>query len=485
VHPVSPTRVIGDRYVVLTELGRGGMGVVWRAEDRVIGRQVAVKELHLPAGLGGQERRLFRERLLREARTAGRLNHPGIVTVYDVLTDGGVDHIVMELIEASTLADVVAASGPLDEHAATAVARQLLDALGAAHENGVVHRDVKPSNVMLGARGRVTLTDFGIAQSADDPRLTTTGSLIGSPGYLAPERLEGHAATPASDLWSLGATLYHAVQGTSPFARDTTAATIWAVLHGDVPTPRTRGPLGAVIGGMLQRDPRARLGGPQAAALLSGPTAPPPGADTATTPVNRHSDTAAVTRLAAAPPQRRRWWPWLAVAALLLGVVGGGAAGYALFGTRAPEAVTLTYGEGGEVPEFEVSSSYLCTIIAPAPGKGIESNSGVACTERHEAERFAGLTLYASNEVYTYPGEQQLRALGASSCRFYFDSPLIVGTDKTGLEVVALVPTEAQFQKDSSTSPGYHTYNGRMLYCVLRSSDGAQLEGSRVAEQPT
>jgi serine/threonine protein kinase len=118
---VSPTRVIGDRYVVLTELGRGGMGVVWRAEDRVMGRQVAVKELHLPAGLGDQERRLFRERLLREARTAGRLNHPGIVTVYDVLTDGGVDHIVMELIEASTLADVVAASGPLDEHAATAV----------------------------------------------------------------------------------------------------------------------------------------------------------------------------------------------------------------------------------------------------------------------------------------------------------------------------------------------------------------------------
>src|SRR5215212_774301 len=224
---VSPTRVIGGRYVVLGELGRGGMGVVWRAEDRVMGRHVAVKELHLPAGLGAEERRLFRERLLREARTAGRLNHPGIVTVYDVVTDGGVDHIVMELIEARTLADVVADSGPLDERSALTLARQLVDALGAAHDNGVVHRDVKPSNVMLGARGRVTLTDFGIAQAADDPRLTTTGSLVGSPGYLAPERLEGQPATPASDLWSLGATLYHAVEGNSPFTRESTAATIW------------------------------------------------------------------------------------------------------------------------------------------------------------------------------------------------------------------------------------------------------------------
>jgi hypothetical protein len=482
VTSVTPTRVIGGRYVVLAELGRGGMGVVWRAEDRVMGRQVAVKELHLPAGLGDEERRLFRERLLREARTAGRLNHPGIVTVHDVISDGGVDHIVMELIEARTLADVVAESGPLDERAARAVAQQLLDALGAAHVSGVVHRDVKPSNVMLGARGRVTLTDFGIAQSADDPRLTTTGSLIGSPGYLAPERLEGHPATPASDLWSLGATLFHAVQGTSPFSRDTTAATIWAVLHGDVPAPRTRGPLGAVIGGMLQRDPRARLGGPQAAALLAGPAPSVP--DTTTTPLNGSSDTAAVTRLAERPPRRRRWWPWVAVAALLLGVAGGGYAGYTLFGARPPQAVTLTYGDGGEVPELEVSSAYRCTIIAPAAGRGIESNSSVACDKRHEAEQFAAVTLYSTNDVVSYPGEQQLRAVGASTCRFYFDSPLVVGPDKARLEVLALVPNEAGFGKDTSTSPGYHTFNGRVLHCMLRSADGSQLEGSRVVEPP-
>lgn len=483
MHPVTPTRMIGGRYVVLAELGRGGMGVVWRAEDRVMGRQVAVKELHLPAGLGNEERRQFRERLLREARTAGRLNHPGIVTVYDVINDGGVDHIVMELIEARTLADVVAESGPLDERAATIVAQQLLDALGAAHDNGVVHRDVKPSNVMLGHRGRVTLADFGIAQSADDPRLTTTGSLIGSPGYLAPERLEGHPATPASDLWSLGATLYHAAQGTNPFSRDTTAATIWAVLHGEVPTTRLHGPLGAVIGGLLQRDPRARLGGPQAAALLAGPPAPPPGPVTATAPV---TEPQAATRRSSSPTRSHRWWPLLAVVALVLGLVGGGLAGRAFFATDPSQAVTLTYGIGGQVPVLEVSTStYRCTLLSPAPGRGIESNSSVNCAERHEAEWFAEVDLYESNKVYDYPGEQQLRALGASTCRFYFDSPLVTATDKSVLEVVALVPAEAEFQNDTSTTSGYRNYDGRVLRCALRAADGTQLEGSRVAPQPT
>src|SRR3954451_23409283 len=195
MQPAAPTRVIGGRYVVLAELGRGGMGIVWRAEDRVMGRQVAVKELHLPEGHSAEDRRSFRERLLREARTAGRLNDPGIVTVYDVVTDDGIDHIVMELVEAPTLAEVVQRHGPLDERAAASVAQQLLSALRTAHGSGVVHRDVKPSNVMLGPGGRVRLADFGIAQAVDDPGLTTTGSVIGSPSYLSPERLEGAQAT--------------------------------------------------------------------------------------------------------------------------------------------------------------------------------------------------------------------------------------------------------------------------------------------------
>ena len=192
-----------------------------------------------------------------------------MVTVYDVVTDEGVDHIVMELVEAPTLAEVVATRGPLDERSTTTVALQLLSALRTAHESGVVHRDVKPSNVMLGPGGRVRLADFGIAQAADDPRLTMSGAVVGSPAYMSPERLEGAPATPASDMWALGATLFHAAEGRGPFGRETTAATIAAVLHADVPALHTRGPLGAVISGLLQRDPQARLGGQQAMALLS------------------------------------------------------------------------------------------------------------------------------------------------------------------------------------------------------------------------
>ena len=275
---VTPTRVIGGRYVVLAELGRGGMGIVWRAEDRMMGRHVAVKELHLPDGLGPDDRRLFRERLLREARTAG-----GSTTLPSSRCT------TSSATAASTTSSWSSsrrrrcptswrAPGPCPRGPRMEVARRLLGALRTAHERGVVHRDVKPSNVMLGADGRVTLTDFGIAQAADDPRLTTTGSLVGSPGYMAPERLDGGHADPASDLWSLGATLWYAVQGRGPFSRDTTAATIAAVINAEVPTTRTRGPLGAVIAGLLQRDPRARLTGVQAAALLSGePPTPPAG----------------------------------------------------------------------------------------------------------------------------------------------------------------------------------------------------------------
>jgi serine/threonine protein kinase len=480
---VSPTRVIGGRYVVLAELGRGGMGIVWRAEDRVMGRQVAVKELHLPAGLGEAERRLFRERLLREARTAGRLNHPGIVTVYDVVADGGVDHIVMELIEARTLADVVAESGPLGETAVASLAQQLLDALGAAHDSGVVHRDVKPTNVMLGARGRVKLTDFGIAQAADDPRLTTTGALVGSPGYMAPERLEGQPATPSSDLWSLGATLYLAVQGLSPFARDSTAATIFAVLHADVPTTRTRGPLGPVIAGLLQREARARLGGPQALALLAGSAAMgPPRTEDDTQPVPRPG----TSRMDGPPPGRSggrfRWW-WV-VTALVLGLLTGLVGGFALSGNRQPAAVALTYGKNADVPEFDVSTSYPCLILGPAPGRALGSSSSVSCDEPHEAEIFAGQELYSSSTEVGYPGESQLSALGIGTCRFYFDSALVTGSDKARLEVVALVPGETVFGEDSSTVVGVHSYSKRNVYCVLRAADGSQLTGTRIAQQP-
>jgi hypothetical protein len=466
---VTPTRVIGGRYVVLAELGRGGMGIVWRAEDRMMGRHVAVKELHLPDGLGHEDRRLFRERLLREARTAGRLNDPSIVTVYDVVSDGGVDHIVMELIEAPTLADVVARSGPLGEASTCEVARRLLGALRTAHERGVVHRDVKPSNVMLGADGRVTLTDFGIAQAADDPRLTTTGSMVGSPGYMAPERLDGGKADPASDLWSLGATLWFALQGRGPFARDSTAATIAAVVNADVPTTRTRGPLGAVIAGLLQRDPRARLTGVQAAALLSGePPTPPAGVQATTGTITR----TAMTPGAPVTSAKRRW-P-LIVGALVLGLVAGVTAGLLWpRGTSGP--LVYTYGAGGDIPVI-YSSSQSCLQGQLALGR--KYTSSAICDEPHDVEVFDSLDLLDTQLDEPYPGREALTAPAASACTLAF-STMIVGQDKANLRVAALVPSQTAFSDRSSPTS---SFTSRSVLCALYAADGSQITGTRIAK---
>nr|WP_308283191.1 serine/threonine-protein kinase [Pseudonocardia nigra] len=466
---MSPTRMIGGRYVVLGELGRGGMGVVWRAEDRVMGRHVAVKELHLPGGIGADERWLFRERLLREARTAGRLADPGIVTVYDVVTDEGVDHIVMELIEAPTLAEAVARGGPLDERAATALAQQLLGALRTAHDSGVVHRDVKPSNVMLGPGGRVRLTDFGIAQAADDPRLTTTGSLVGSPAYLSPERLEGSPAKPASDLWALGATLFFAVHGRAPFTGDTTAATISAVLHAEVPPIRTRGPLGAVIAGLLQRAPQARLNGMQAAALLASVGAPPTGP----------AGEAATTRVAPAAATPRRRWAWPALA-LVLGLAVGLAGGLLLARPRGPEISTLTYGDGGDVPVFDVTGE-ACLPGALAAGRSFPSGSRVNCDNPHDLEVFATFDPFGTQDELPYPGREPLAEYAAAACMLVFDSARIAGPDKERLEVTALVPSQASFETRGETSA---SFSGRSVICLLRAADGRQMTGSRIAERP-
>jgi hypothetical protein len=472
MNPVSPTRVIGGRYVVLGELGRGGMGIVWRAEDRVMGRHVAVKELHLPEGHSAEDRRSFRERLLREARTAGRLNDPGIVTVYDVVTDDGIDHIVMELVEAPTLAEVVQRHGPLDERAAASVAQQLLSALRTAHESGVVHRDVKPSNVMLGAGGRVRLADFGIAQAVDDPGLTTTGSVIGSPSYLSPERLEGAQATPASDLWAAGATLFYALHGTGPFTRDTTAATIAAVLHADVPTTRTRGPLGAVISGLLQRSPQARLSGVQAAALLSAP-------GTETTPLLHGPPT---TPAAAPVTSARRRWVWL-VAALVLGAVLGMAGGLALaragvLAPSGPAVTTMTYGPGGDLPDF-ASTFHACLQGQLAPGRSFPSGSTVSCDGPHDLEVFQTFDPFGPQRALPYPGRPQLASYAAQACTLVFDSGVVTGPAKDRLAVAALVPSQTAFETPVGASS---SFTNRDVICLLRSADGSQITGTRVAD---
>jgi tRNA A-37 threonylcarbamoyl transferase component Bud32 len=250
-------RLIADRYALAAPIGQGGMGVVWRARDTVLGREVAIKEVRLPPTIPESERSSIRARVLREARAAARLNHPNAVTLYDVINQQGHAFIVMELISAPTLAQVVASEGPLDPRRAARIGAGVAGALAAAHAAGIVHRDVKPANVMVlndGAR----LTDFGIARAKGDPKLTSTGLIIGSPAYMAPEQATGKAAGPEVDLWGLGATLYYAVEGRAPFDRDGSIATLAAVVN-DQPRPAVRaGELAPVLAELLSKDPEHR-----------------------------------------------------------------------------------------------------------------------------------------------------------------------------------------------------------------------------------
>jgi eukaryotic-like serine/threonine-protein kinase len=271
MHPMADSgRVIAGRYRLHSPIGRGAMGVVWRARDQLLDRDVAIKEVHIAATLTPKERANAYQRTLREAKTAARLSHPGVVTVYDVAEDEGRPWIVMQLISAQSLDQVLATSGPLSPLRTAEMGRQLLAALSVAHAAGVLHRDVKPSNVLLTRDHRAVLTDFGIATFAGDTRLTQTGMVMGSPGFTAPERIRGEDATPASDLWSLGATLYAAVEGHGPFERRGGAiTTMSAIINEDAPVAPTAGALAPVIAALLRREPPDRPDAATAMRMIS------------------------------------------------------------------------------------------------------------------------------------------------------------------------------------------------------------------------
>ncbi|HEX8135059.1 MAG TPA: serine/threonine-protein kinase, partial [Actinomycetes bacterium] len=274
------------------------MGVVWHAHDTVLGRAVAVKEVVFPPTMPDDERREAHARVLREARAAARLNHPGAVTLYDVVQDQGHPFIVMELVPATTLADLVRTEGPLPPWRVAEIGGQLAGALEAAHRAGIVHRDVKPGNVMVAEDGGVKLADFGVASLQGDPQLTATGLVIGSPAYMAPEQAAGEASGPPADFWALGATMYFAVEGEPPFEKASSIATLAAVVNEDPRPMRRAGPLAPVIAALLVKDPAARPSGSQLRTQLdrlarTGPTATevlpdhgePPAASTAPMPV--------------------------------------------------------------------------------------------------------------------------------------------------------------------------------------------------------
>jgi serine/threonine protein kinase len=275
-------RVIAGRYRLHERLGRGGMGIVWRATDQLLGREVAVKALPRDDTLSAAEARRRRERTLREARAVAQLRHPHVIVVHDVVEDQERAYMVMELVDGGSLADRVLSHGPVDAPEAARIGVALLEALSTAHEAGILHRDVKPSNVLVADDGRVVLTDFGVAQVAGSTTLTETGSFVGSPEYTAPERMSGAGAGPESDLWSLGVLLCAIVSGVSPFHRDSLGGILHAVVSEEIRPPEQAAPLLPVVRGLLERDPARRLDAAEAERLLrayldTGRTPAPPG----------------------------------------------------------------------------------------------------------------------------------------------------------------------------------------------------------------
>jgi hypothetical protein len=270
-------RLVAGRYRLISELGAGGFGRVWKARDQNLRIDVAMKAIDLPQAGSGTERAERVARAMREARNAAQLrDHPNIVTVHDVVDDGGVPWIVMELVTGHTLMEEIDALGRLPAGQVREVARALLEALQAAHATGIVHRDVKPSNVLLAGDGRILLADFGTAVHGDDTKMTRTGMVIGSPEYLAPERIERGDDGPAGDLFSLGVTLYQAAEGVSPFRRPTPRDCLAAVLAHQPPPPQHAGELASLITALLGKDPQRRPTASAALAALKDRRAHPP-----------------------------------------------------------------------------------------------------------------------------------------------------------------------------------------------------------------
>ncbi|MFF3290514.1 protein kinase [Streptomyces sp. NPDC003023] len=265
---------LAGRYRLVEQLGRGGMGVVWRAYDEVLGREVAVKELRTYTDSSAPELADLTVRMQREARAAARVRHAGVIAVHDVAEHDGRPVIVMELVDGPSLDDVLATRGVMDPREAAGIGARVMEALAAAHRAGVLHRDVKPGNVLLDRSGRVVLTDFGIA-AMDDPgdgsttHLTRSGEIVGSLDYLAPERAQGNEPGPASDVWALGATLYAAVEGSSPFRRTSTWSTLTAIVSEPLPESGRAGPLGPVMRQLMHKDPSQRPDADTAARMLS------------------------------------------------------------------------------------------------------------------------------------------------------------------------------------------------------------------------
>jgi hypothetical protein len=376
----------------------------------------------------------------------------------------------------------------MPEQQAALIGERVLSALQAAHAAGIVHRDVKPANIMVAPDGRVKLTDFGIAHAIDDPRLTTSGMIVGSPAFMAPERVEGREAMPESDLWSLGATLYFALEGMVAFERPTTAATLHAIMTETPYLTRAHGPLAAVVQGLLVADPAARLTATQARTMLASATGQ--------TPRPGHPATAAMpqqqatrlggqpTRMAAKPERaaRRGWWAGAIAVLVVAALAGGFFLGRPVWSPKPDEQrkETVTYGPDGYL-KTSIRSFDVCYNAVVQPGVVISSDNSVDCKKNHTLEVYdsaAPLPLenWSSDDaaVSPYPGQAEISQAAEARCSASFHSGVVPAPQRDNLTYQAIVPTEKEWQlrpseEDSSSGPE------RSFYCVLARKNNDQI----------
>ncbi|MFG2251961.1 serine/threonine-protein kinase [Streptomyces mirabilis] len=373
--------LLAGRYRLVESIGSGGMGRVWRAHDEVLHRAVAVKELTAALYVTESDRAVLLARTHAEARAAARINHSAVVTVHDVLDHDNRPWIVMELVEGNSLADEVKEKGRVEPTEAARIGLWVLRALRAAHSAGVLHRDVKPGNVLLSSDRRVLLTDFGIAQVEGDTTITRTGEIVGSVDYLAPERVRGHDPGPSADLWALGATLYTAVEGRSPFRRTSPLTTMQAVVDEEPAPPQHAGPLGPVITALLNKDPSVRPGAEEAEQMLAEAVeGRRPSAAQAYVPTQQHVDTGTMGMGA----QR--------VAPYGTAPLGTGSHGAAPHGPGAHETASH-----GSVAHGSGARGATPTLHAPVPGPlGEGTGSGGASGRRRRGRTIALVVVLAA-----------------------------------------------------------------------------------------
>jgi serine/threonine protein kinase len=381
----STDTVLAGRYRLVAPIGQGGMGRVWLATDELLVRQVAVKELVPPPGFTADEVREMNLRAMREARAAARLSHANVVAVYDVVVEGGAPWIVMEYVRSQSLHSLVAQQGPVDVSTAARIGLGVLAALRVAHRHGVLHRDVKPGNVLISDEGRVVLGDFGLATIIGDPAVTRSGMLIGSPSYLAPERATDGETGPATDLWSLGATLYYALEGHAPYERGSTIATIAALATEEPPPAPRAGPLAPVLTALLQRSPAARPAAAEVerrlrAALIPSPRLTPPRQvprevppDQVPAPALRRADP---TDSFGPPPRRRLALTMVVAVVAVVALITAGLIAWTIASgpdpddprtAAAPTATSISTVDGLPTPAESTSQP---TVSPSAPGDG-------------------------------------------------------------------------------------------------------------------